>query len=265
MKVAVCIPWRPSPSRIKPYERVRRYWDEHFPDWPVITADAGGEIFNLGASRNAAVRQAETQVVVLCDADTCPPVDSVRIAVENPSGIIWPHKVWKLIPAECVDGGLDDFARAPGLVEYSDGLGGCIVATAEEYWRIGGMPEEFRDGWGHEDKAFMCVARTLSQFRRIGGTAYSIEHNQKLRFADSPGWDRASMRNQKKYHPYEVADGKPELMWEWLKMRYEPPLSGDWRSRAGIYLDPIRRELIQPPKRQTSQTRDWRERWINQS
>lgn len=265
MKVSVCVPWRASPSRLKPYECVRRYWQENFPDWPVVAADGGEEIFNLGAARNNAVRQADADVVVLCDADTCPPVDSIRIAVEDPVGVTWPHKVWKLIPTEYADRPFTDFQDAPGLVEYEDGLGGCIVVTAEEYWRIGGMPEEFRDGWGHEDKAFMCVARTLSQFRRIGGTAFSIEHNQKLRFADSPGWDRASMRNQKKYYPYEKADGNPELMREWLKMRYEPPPTGDWRSRAGIYLDPVRRELLQPPKRQVPQARGWRERWVNQT
>lgn len=611
----VAIPWRPSPSRLKPYECIRRYWQENFPNIPVVTADGGDEIFNLGAARNNAVRQADTDVVVLCDADTCPPVDSIKAAVESPAGICWPHKVWSLIPPEYADRPFADFPHAPTLISYADGLGGCIVTTADEYWRIGGMPEEFRDGWGcadeqtqiltsngwrnyrnlavgdevltlnhenglsewnpvqkitihppaprrmlsvesttysslttmdhrwpvikrngeriwrttetldshdripisakcadlpvyktcddafvelvawmftegtvkgrtgniiqshivhpencakieaalikafgqpsekfvrrgtsralyepfwyrrdgardatfhlnpeacgmvlshapnkvpsfkflrsltqrqldrfidvaisgdgnintrdgrscatfeqkdplkaeafafavllsgrgvsirlrsnnakgdrrsgvpkeldyamtvvtvrsrdrcsplvqsgyahsgrgyhkmvnydglvwcpttangtwlarrngtvyftgnSEDKAFMCVARTLSQFRRIGGTAYSIEHNQKLRFADSPGWDRASMRNQKKYYPYEKADGNPELMWEWLKIRYEPPPTGDWRSRAGIYLDPVRRELMQPPKRQAPQARGWRERWINQ-
>lgn len=141
-----------------------------------------------------------------------------------------------------------------------------MVVTTEEYWRLGGMPEEFV-GWSHEDRAFHMVATTLSTFRRIGGIAYSIEHNTKLRTADSEGWSRDPFRNRKLVHPYEVAAGKPHLMEEWLKIRYEDvatPPTGDWRSRAGIYLDPVRRELMQPPKRQAPQARGWRERWINQ-
>lgn len=263
----VCIPWRPSPSRIKPYEAVRRYWAENFPDWPVVTADAGGEIFNLGASRNRAVEKAETDVVMLCDADTIVlPAENVQIAVDDPVGICWPAKIWKLIPAEYADRPFEQFPGAPALIEYPEGLGGCAVATREEYWRLGGQPEEFCDGWGSEDKAFHAVATTLSTYRRIGGTAYSIEHNQNLRVADSPGWSRDSRQNVDKYKPYQNAAGKPWLMRELLKIRNEPLPDGsaDWRTRLGVY-DPVRRELFkQEAKPPPPRAPGWRERAARQ-
>jgi hypothetical protein len=263
MKATVAIPWRPTPSRMKPYECVRRFWAQHFPDWPVITADSDTEIFSLSQARNNAVRQVTTDVVVLCDADTIPPAESVLIAVADPVGITWPHEIWRLIPPEYADRRFEDFPKAPPLVNYADGLGGCIVVTTQEYWRLGGMPEEFQ-GWGYEDKAFHAVAVTLSTFRRIGGVAYSIEHNTKLRAADSPGWSRDPYRNRAQFRPYEKAAGKPELMAEWLRIRYEdiPEQPRDWRSRAGIYLEPARRELTSPPlRRKVSQATGWRERW----
>src|SRR4051812_28589991 len=125
----VCIPWRASPSRQKPYEKVRAYWAENFPDWPVITADSDTDIFSLSQARNKAVRQAETDIVVLCDADTIPPTDSVKIAVDDPVGITWPHKVWRLIPAEYAEKPFEDFPAAPTLVEHPEGLGGVMVCT----------------------------------------------------------------------------------------------------------------------------------------
>lgn len=143
----VCIPWRPSPSRLKPYEKIRAFWDENFPGIPVITADSDSEIFSLSQARNNAIRQAETPVICLCDADTVPPVEGVKIAVADPVGITWPHKVWRLIPAEYAERPFSEFPSAPTLVEHPEGLGGCMVATTEEYWRLGGSPPEFY-GWG---------------------------------------------------------------------------------------------------------------------
>lgn len=110
------------------------------------------------------------------------------------------------------------------------------------------------------------VAMTLSSFRRIGGIAYSIEHNQHLRIADSPGWHRSSQQNAEQARPYENACNKPWLMRELLRLRAEEALekkAGDWRTRSGAReTDPIRRELFaprvpdQPPRRP-----DWHERW----
>jgi hypothetical protein len=213
----ICVPWRPSPSRLKPYAKIREYWATFFPDWPLITADAGGEIFNLAASRNKAVSEAVTDIVVVADADTVPPTDSVTIAVADPVGVCWPHEVWRLIPGEYAERPFEDFPAAPTVQEYPGGLGAVMVTTVDEYWRLGGQPEEF-EGWGHEDRAFHCVVTTLSIHRRIGGVAYSIDHD-----GDSPGWTRdGGKRNARLARPYEQANGRPWLMRELLRQRDEP-------------------------------------------
>jgi hypothetical protein len=232
---------------VKPYACVRRYWAEHFPAWPVVTADSETKIFSLSQARNNAARQADTDILVFCDADTCPPTESVRIAVADPVGVCWPHEFWRLIPAEYAELPFKEFPSAPILREHPDGLGGCMVATAEEYWALGGQPEEF-EGWGHEDRCFHMVVQTLSTVRRIGGIAYSIEHNEQLRIADSPGWNRNRTKNQTKARPYEAATNKPWLMRELLRIRYEtPPGPGE--------PDPVKRELF-------GIQQDWHTRWV---
>lgn len=216
--VTVCIPWRETPSRVAPYTKIREYWERFFPDWPVITADAGGEVFNLAASRNRAVEQALTEIVIVADADTVPPTESVRTAVADPVGVCWPHKTWRLIPADYAHRPFEDFPTAPTVMEYPDGLGAVMICTVGEYWRLGGQPEEFI-GWGHEDRCFHAIVTTLSTHRRIGGIAYSIDHQ-----ADSPGWNRdGGKRNQRLARPYELANGRPWMMRELLRLRDEPP------------------------------------------
>lgn len=243
---------------------MRRYWADNFPDWPVIEADSDTKIFSLSQARNNACRQVETDIVVFCDADTIPPTESVKIAVADPVGVTWPHAIWRLIPAEYAEKPFNTFPNAPALVEYPNGLGGVMVCTTEEYWRIGGQPPEF-EGWGHEDRAFHIVAMTLSSFRRIGGVAYSIEHNQRLRVADSPEWHRDSRRNEDLMKPYEAASDNPWLMRELLKLRDEPREPGtDWRARSGATeTDPIRRQLFgpRPPKPPPEKRPSWQERW----
>jgi hypothetical protein len=218
-EATICIPWRPSPSRIKPYEVVTRFWEENFPDWPIITADSNDPegIFNVAQARNNAVRQAKSDVVVVCDADTIPPIDSARYAVADPVGVQWPHTIWRLIPAEWADKPIKEFPAAPPIIEHRYGLGGTIICTTEEWWQLGGEPEEFI-GWGSEDRAFYLVVATLSTFRRIGGTAYSIEHNDENGRSDSLGWDRDD-HNDELVTKYIKAAGRPSAMRQLIMTR----------------------------------------------
>lgn len=218
-RATVCIPWRPSPSRMKPYDRVCEFWAKNFPTYPVITADSDTEVFSLSQARNNAVRQAQTDVVIVADADTIPPIAGVKAAVKNPEGVIWPHTIWRLIPAEWVDRPFKDFPDAPAVIEYDDGLGGVMVTTPAEYWRLGGQREEFC-GWGCEDIAFHMVVTTLSKFRREPGIAFSIDHNDTAGNADTPGWSRDGNRNLALLAPYRAAAGRPWLMREILKQTH---------------------------------------------
>jgi len=197
--VTVCIPWRPSPSRMAPFRRVMEFWQQT--DWPIITADSDTEVFSAAQARNNAVRQAETEIVILCDADTLPPMDNVVTAVGDPVGVTYLHDTWRLIPVGWVDRPISEFAKAPVLKEFTNSFCGAIVTTATEYWRLGGQPEEF-EGWGYEDTAFHMGVLTQSTFRRMPGITYSFEHNAPDGSADTPGWSRDFDRNKARFEQY---------------------------------------------------------------
>ena len=229
-EVTVCIPWRPSPSRMKAYDRVRGYWAKYFPRWPVITADSDGEIFSLARARNAAVAQATTDVVVIADADTLPLLKNVRAAVADPVGICWPFTQYRVLAMDYVDAPLAKLATVKPLNSWDGegvlGVGGVIVCTTKEYWRLGGQPPEFV-GWGWEDTTWSYVVRTLSTAKRIEGPVFAFEHNRDSvdgymqAVADSPGWNRDIHRNKELAVPYRNADGRPWLMREILRRRDE--------------------------------------------
>jgi hypothetical protein len=221
----VCVPWRPSPSRMKPFRRVIDFYRTNFPDWPIILSDSNDpdDVFNLAQARNNAVAGARTDVIVINDADTIVSADTIRACVADPVGVTWPHSEWRLIPAEYADKPIETFPHATPLIRYSDGLGGVMVCRRDEYWRLGGQPEEFR-GWGCEDCAFHLVVLALSSFRRMPGVAYSIDHNKPTGEADSPGWSRNGpqrQRNMELLQIYQAAGGRAWLMREIIKTRHE--------------------------------------------
>ena len=98
-----------------------------------------------------------------------------------------------------VDTPLSQLAAVPYINTWDGdgiaGVGGCMVATASEYWRR--RPASQFIGWGHEDTSFTYIVRTLSQAKRLPGHIYAFEHNTNAdnymgAIADSPGWDAMS-------------------------------------------------------------------------
>jgi hypothetical protein len=232
----VCIPWRPSPSRLAAFERVKQFWAMF--GWPMLTADSDTEVFSLAQARNNAVRQAETDVVVISDADTLIDPLNVLRAVAEPVGICWPFTKYRVLAQEYLDTPLAELASVPHVNSWDGvgilGVGGCLVATTKEYWRLGGQPSEFI-GWGWEDTAFTAVVSTLSTVRRFTGSVYAFEHNRLSdadssekylgTVADSPGWDRDVERNRELFRPYNAAKGRAWLMREIVKQRADPDKS----------------------------------------
>lgn len=207
-----------------PFQRVLEFWQQT--GWPIITADSNTEVFSLSQARNNAVRRADTRTVVICDADTIPPMANVLTAVTDPVGFTWPHAKWRLIPAEYATRSIEEFATAPTVIEYEDGLGGVMICTTDEYWRLGGQPEEFI-GWGYEDCSFHFVVTTLSSFHTMPGIAFSIDHNDSQGNADSPGWSRNIKDNRQLMDPYRRAAGRPWLMRALIEQRSGTDPGGD--------------------------------------
>lgn len=225
LKATVCIPWRPSPSRMAAYARIREYWELF--GWPVVVADSDTEVFSLAQARNNAVKQAKTEIVVISDADTIPMPVNVLAAVSDPTGICWPFTNYRILAGEHVDVPLSELHGLPYINTWDGdgvaGVGGCLICTKKEFWRLGGQPAEFL-GWGWEDTAFTMVVRTLSNAKRLRGHLFSFEHNTEAggyvdAKADSPGWDRNVNRNHLLVKPYVQADGRPWLMRALLKQR----------------------------------------------
>src|SRR6516164_736816 len=112
-EATVVIPWRPSPSRLAAYRRVREFW--RLVNWPIVTADSDTEVFSLSQARNNGVRQADTPIVVISDADTIPPPANVTAAVADPTGVCWPFTRYRVLAAEYIDVPFDELNAMPHL------------------------------------------------------------------------------------------------------------------------------------------------------
>jgi hypothetical protein len=229
LTATVCIPWRPSPSRLAAFERVMNFWSMF--GWPVVTADSDTEIFSLAQARNNAVAKAATDVVVISDADTLIDPLNVLRAVAAPDGICWPFTRYRILSQDYLQTPLGELAGVPYINTWDGagilGVGGCLICTRKEYWRLGGQPPEFV-GWGWEDTAFTMIVQTLSHAHRLRGHAYAFEHNRNAEryigaVADSPGWDRDAGRNAALLKRYQNAAGRGWLMRAMLTWRGVSP------------------------------------------
>ena len=204
----VCIPWRPQPSRIAAYERVREFWSHH--GFPVIEGDSGHTTFNVADSRNEAVSRAPSEHVIVADADCIPHIENVWRALETThDAIIYPYTEFRHIPAETVTA-LDLMLIEPDRV-YRNSVGGVFVTHTEHYWALGGQDELFDQGWGYEDNAFAIVAETLSRVERIPGVLLSFNH------AVDNGRDLKTNPHFARGQLYSHLRGKPDLMRELVR------------------------------------------------
>lgn len=181
VSVTVCIPWRPQPTRMGPYRKVRAFWEAT--GWPIIEADSDpSKHFNLAQARNNAVRQAHTDIVVVSDADVIPSYDNVVEAVLTVGEeIVWPYTRHRYIPGDWEgDPFLAPVVQLEGMPPqppegYKEWTGSIYVARVESYWRVGGFDERFTS-WGGEDSCFRIAANTLVGASRIPGPCVSYNH-----------------------------------------------------------------------------------------
>lgn len=220
LSVTVCIPWRPQPSRLKPYRRVRDFWEQT--GWPIVEADSDpGRHFNLAQARNNAVRQVSTEFVVVADADVIPQLENVFIALDGlGEEIIWPYTLHRYISGDWEGDPFDaPVVQLDGMPPqppdgYKEWTGSLYVARLESYWRIGGFDERFTS-WGGEDSCFRIAANTLVGVGRVAGPCISYNH-------ECPGRNGAKQEggNGSELHAaYRAADLKPLAM---LRLTNDP-------------------------------------------
>ena len=206
MNATVCIPWRAQPDRLPAYDRVRNFWS-HF-GFPVIIADSDeGKPFHISEARNNAVFEADTDNIILADADTIPDMGAVYEALENEC-VTYPFTTYRHIRADYVNAA--DLMTAPVDREYRRSVGGVLVCPRQQYWNLGGMDERFEARWGYEDNAFHIVASTLGWVKRVSGYIWSFNHAADRDLTDDNP-------NKHRFALYQAAAGKPAMMRELIK------------------------------------------------
>lgn len=188
----------------------------------MVTGDRDGP-FSCSAARNIAVAKAETEVVIVADADTVvDDIEQVHIAVEmvadGVADLVYPFdefrhidKSWALEP---------DYTAAPAQRIYPDSPGGIFVLTKPTLARFGGFDEKFVAGlsntgscFGFDDTAFRITARTLGMVRRVPGIAWSFNHAVDRH--GRPARDFGTKNpNRARYLRYLFADGNPAAIRE---------------------------------------------------
>ncbi len=209
----VVLPWRPSPSRLDAFERVRDWYARMLPEFELRTLDSGDEPFNLARCRNLAVAQLDDPdaVIVLGDADTLPEPEPLRAAVAAAAAsgrVHLPYTAYHWLGAT----GSAQFAAGVPLAECDFELvrGACsgVYVTTRRTWEShGGQDERFR-GWGFEDAAWFQAHSTLfgEPPRRHEGRVYALHHVAAERAGEQYEANAAHMER------YRAASDDPAAM-----------------------------------------------------
>lgn len=209
----IVIPWRPAPSRIDAFERVVAWYRETLPQIPLQTVDTGDTPFVLAACRNAAMRNAAAdEVVVVGDADTIPEreplIAAIRAAADSPF-VHLPYDEYRWLGRT---GSADHAAGVPladcTVEQYVDGAcSGVYVATPRAWAGHGGQDEGFR-GWGFEDAAWFLAHSTIlgAPPVRHPGRVYALHHVGEVRAGAAYDANAARMES------YRAAAGDPAAM-----------------------------------------------------
>lgn len=210
MRLAVCIPWRPTPDRLRAFHYVCDWYRRHLPDAPLVTADSHHEPFSRAASRNRAVELAAAvgaDTVVMVDADTVPDLNALRAAIGAASDGALHFALDKM--AYLDEAQTEALYRGETIDVEGSGHDSSAYVIRVDSWRsIGGQDERFT-GYGGEDGALTMAATELIGVGWHAGTALSLYHDPSVRDVGSERWlrDTAPL-----YRRYLDARGNPDAM-----------------------------------------------------
>ncbi|WP_243074285.1 hypothetical protein [Microbacterium sp. SS28] len=209
----VVIPWRPAPSRIDAFERVVGWYRDNLPEAPLETIDTGDTPFVLAACRNAAMRSAgPEEVVVIGDADTIPEREPLVAAIRSAATsdlVQLPYDEYRWLGRS----GSADYAAGTPLEHCAveqvvhGACSGVYVATPRVWESHGGQDEGFR-GWGFEDAAWLLAHTTLlgAPPQRHHGRVYALYHVGEKR--EGEGYEANAARMER----YRAAAGDAQAM-----------------------------------------------------
>lgn len=187
----------------------------------MVNGDADGP-FNCAASRNIAVAAADTELLIVADADTL--VDDlvqIDVALDWVAGgqadLVYPFTEYRHIDKAWA---LKDFRQAPTQRTYPESPGGIFVLTKRTLERFGGFDEHFTAGldsngscFGFDDTAFWITAKTLGTVARVPGIAWSFNHVTDARGNPARDFGRNNP-NRARWLQYRAARGNPAAIRE---------------------------------------------------
>jgi hypothetical protein len=169
MKIAVCVPHRPShPDRVRNFARVRQGWDEV--NLPVYTGDCEGDWKRAYAVNAACAQATDADVLFISDSDILldDPVGQTTNACET--ALKHNAYVVAFTTLKYLDADGNEFWRQTQI------WGGVFAIPRSLFDDVGGFDERFR-GYGAEDKGFLVCASTLGGTKqRMPGTAFHLDH-----------------------------------------------------------------------------------------
>lgn len=201
---------------------VLRWWHRHYPEAQICVGRNFDDPFHRGKARNAAHHVAETDILIIADADTVPDVTGVDLAVEmlleEQAPWVLPYGLDRYYNLS-EDATLHILKHQPNEIREPSDAGdwehkltswaGCLVIPRAAWDAVGGYDERFI-GWGYEDNAFQFALDTVwGAHRRIDAYCCHLWH------AIEPGTTFDSpfiAKNRSLYRIYEQANGDPDRM-----------------------------------------------------
>lgn len=192
MKLGIVIPWREQPSRIKPFEEVKKWYKENFPEAKMYFPDRKGEFWNPSGTRNDGMRMAESDgcdIIIFNDADTIPQIKPLREAIASAARDNFIHTAYtqfrllgKNGTEEYFDGRMLEKCSHQ---KYLEGCFGINVCTPQAWWRVGGMDEKFLQ-WGYEDTCMNIAHKVINgrPFIKHDGIGFGLSHEEQPRSGD---------------------------------------------------------------------------------
>jgi glycosyltransferase involved in cell wall biosynthesis len=176
MSISAVIPFRATGGR----EHLLEVVTSHLSDFvdELIVCDDEGEVFSRASSINLGAKQADGDVLLICDADLVVPLDQLEAAAAlAEDGMVVPFSHIVNLTREqtaAVVRGADVEAQRGRPTLAGDG-GACLIDCIT-FDTVGGYDPRFR-GWGHEASAFVAAVDTLvDPVRRTEGLAYHLDH-----------------------------------------------------------------------------------------
>ena len=207
MKIAVCVPYRPShPDRVRNFARVRHVWDVM--GLPVYTGDCEGDRKRAHAVNAARAQVDGADVLFISDSD---------VLLDDPY-----HQTLAACETALEHGA---YTVAFTTLRYLDAdgnefwvqkkiWGGVFAIPRSLFDLVGGFDERFQ-GYGAEDIGFLVCASTLGgPKQRMPGLAYHLDHPE-----DPLRTSEASREGNLLAERYLKVDGDPAAIRAMLAER----------------------------------------------